>query len=131
LGDGVSLAAQTALVLWILLFAVVVVVAIDFIRRRYPENPSRSLSLMSLYFGIISIPVGWLINILLFTPFVYFFAYGGILIVWLGLAGVVGDLFKSKGRSWGFAFAISALVIPLALGVLAWVVFNLFVHVIS
>jgi hypothetical protein len=131
LGDGVSLAAQTALVLWILLFAVVVVVAIDFIRRRYPENPLRSLSLMSLYFGIISIPVGWLINILLFTPFVYFFAYGGILIVWLGLAGVVGDLFKSKGRSWGLAFAMSALVIPLALGVLAWVVFNLFVHVIS
>ena len=126
-----SQAAQTALVLWILPFAVVVVGAIDLIRRRFPENPSRSLSLMALYFGIISIPFGWLINILLFTPFVYFFAYGGIVIVWLGLAGVVGDFFKSKGRSWGFAFASSALAIPLALGALAWMLFNLFVHAIS
>ena len=126
-----NLAAQTALVLWILPFAVVVVGAIDFIRRRYPENPSRSLSLMALYFGIISIPVGWLINILLLTPFVYFFAYGGIVIVWLGLAGILGDMFKSKGRSWGFAFAGSALAIPLALGALAWLLFNLFVHAIN
>jgi hypothetical protein len=68
---------------------------------------------------------------LLLTPFVYFFAYGGIVIVWLGLAGVVGDIFKSKGRSWGFAFACSALAIPLAFGGLAWVLFNLFVHAIS
>jgi hypothetical protein len=124
-------ATQTALVLWILPVAVVVVGAIDLIRRRYPDNPSRSLSLMALYFGLISIPVGWLINILLLTPFVYFFAYGGILIVWFALAGVVGDFVKSKGRSWGFGFGVSLLVIPIALVLLAFGLFNLFVHVIS